>query len=332
MVQVNLALREINCKIVYFGCGLGGKTTNLEIVHQRVADDSRGELTSIATESDRTLFFDFMPLDIGEVSGMRVKFQLYTVPGQVYYNSTRKLVLRGADAVIFIADSQTSKRQENLDSLENLRQCLREQGRTLDETPHVIQFNKADSDHRMSGDSMERDLNLHGARTFTAVASTGEGVLETFKAMAKILLDRIRETVVAGAALSPASSATREAETVRPSRRERLAGGLSTPVQSGSSVALLRTQHRIENRSLDTTTTGVAITHQNNLSASATPATQGPRRNGAAVICSTLRTGGGMILSSSRREAQNSRSRLLLTVGAAVGIAGAALALIFFLL
>lgn len=332
MVQINLALREINCKIVYFGCGLGGKTTNLEVVHQRATDDSRGELTSIATESDRTLFFDFMPLDIGEVSGMRVKFQLYTVPGQVYYNSTRKLVLRGADAVIFIADSQVSKRQENLDSLENLRQCLQEQGRTLDDTPHVIQFNKADSDHRMSRDSMERELNLHGAQTFTAVASTGEGVLETFKAMAKILLDRIRETVAEDAGLSPVSSATCEGETVRPGRRERLAGGLSTPVQSGASVGLLRTQHRIENRSLDTTTTSVAVTHRNDVSAPARPVSRGPRRNGAASLRATSRIGGGMILSSSRREAQNSRTKLLLTVGAAMGIAGAALALTFFLL
>lgn len=332
MVQINLALREINCKIVYFGCGLGGKTTNLEVVHQRATDDSRGELTSIATESDRTLFFDFMPLDIGEVSGMRVKFQLYTVPGQVYYNSTRKLVLRGADAVIFIADSQTSKRQENLDSLENLRQCLQEQGRTLDDTPHVIQFNKADSKHRMSRESMERELNLHGAQTFTAVASTGEGVLETFKAMAKILLDRIRKTVAEDAGLSSLSSAAHEGETVRPSRRERLAGGLSTPVQGGASAALLSTQHRIENRALDTTTTCIATTHRNDLSVSATPVSRGPRRNGAAPLHSPLRIGSGMILSSRRREAQNCRSKLLLTVGAAVAIAGAALALIFFIL
>jgi mutual gliding-motility protein MglA len=120
MVQFNLALREINCKIVYFGPGLSGKTTNLEVVHQKAPEESRGVLSSIATESDRTLFFDFMPLNLGSVGGMKTKFQLYTVPGQVYYNSTRKLVLRGADGVVFVADSNPEKMAENIESLQNL--------------------------------------------------------------------------------------------------------------------------------------------------------------------------------------------------------------------
>lgn len=192
MVQLNLALREINCKVVYFGCGLGGKTTNLEIVHKKAAPDSRGELTSIATESDRTLFFDFMPLDLGEVSGMRVKFQLYTVPGQVYYNSTRKLVLRGADGVIFVADSQASKLDENIESIDNLEECLQEQGRSLDEMPHVIQFNKRDLDDILTVEELEKQLNRYGAPCTEAMAASGEGVLETFKALAAMMLDKVK--------------------------------------------------------------------------------------------------------------------------------------------
>ena len=192
MVQLNLALREINCKVVYFGCGLGGKTTNLEMVHKEAAPDSRGELTSIATESDRTLFFDFMPLDLGTVNGMKVKFQLYTVPGQVYYNSTRKLVLRGADGVIFIADSQTEKMDENLESFDNLKECLAEQGRSLDEMPHVIQFNKRDLDGVASVAELEKALNAHEAPCFEASAAKGDGVLDTFKALAGIMLEKVK--------------------------------------------------------------------------------------------------------------------------------------------
>ncbi len=205
MVQLNLALREINCKIVYFGCGLGGKTTNLEIVHEKASPESRGELTSIATESDRTLFFDFMPLDLGEVSGMRIKFQLYTVPGQVYYNSTRKLVLRGADGVIFVADSQKSKLEENIESLDNLEECLKEQGRSLDEMPHVIQFNKRDLDDIMSVDEMAQHLNRYGASCHEATAASGEGVLETFKALAAIMLEKVKAMSTESAAKPRAS-------------------------------------------------------------------------------------------------------------------------------
>ena len=131
MVQINFALREVNCKIVYYGPGMSGKTTNLEIVHKKAPENNKGELTSIATEGDRTLFFDFMPLDLGNVAGMRTKFQLYTVPGQVYYNSTRKLVLQGADGVIFVADSSRSKMKENIESWNNLEENLREYGKNV---------------------------------------------------------------------------------------------------------------------------------------------------------------------------------------------------------
>jgi len=235
MVQLNLALREINCKIVYFGCGLSGKTTNLEVVHQKAAPDSRGELTSIATESDRTLFFDFMPLDLGTVSGMRVKFQLYTVPGQVYYNSTRKLVLRGADGVIFVADSQASKMDENLESLKNLEECLKEQGRELDEMPHVVQYNKRDLEDLASLEDLRANLNQHGAPEFEAVAATGDGVLETFKALAGMMLERVKSMSTESASKPTVQAQRMASATSRPSPAapkpvtdaQRLQGGIA---------------------------------------------------------------------------------------------------------
>ncbi len=248
MVQLNLALREINCKVVYFGCGLGGKTTNLEIVHQKAAPDSRGELTSIATESDRTLFFDFMPLDLGEVSGMRIKFQLYTVPGQVYYNSTRKLVLRGADGVIFVADSQADKLEENIESIDNLEECLKEQGRTLDEMPHVIQFNKRDLDGILSVEELEKQLNRYGASCHEACASSGEGVLETFKALAAMMLEKVKAMSTESSAKP--GSANRNRPAARPERvaakpltdSQRLQGGIaSTPAKAQPVVKVTNT-------------------------------------------------------------------------------------------
>ena len=192
MVQFNLALREINCKVVYFGPGLSGRTTNLEVVHQKAPDESKGTLSSIATESDRTLFFDFMPLNLGTIAGMKVKFQLYTVPGQVYYNSTRKLVLRGADGVVFVADSSPSKMEENLESLRNLEECFREQGRTLADIPHVIQFNKRDLPNAMSIDEMRAALGATGAPCFEACANAGTGVVETFKGLSMLVIQKVK--------------------------------------------------------------------------------------------------------------------------------------------
>src|SRR5262247_593811 len=155
MVQINFALKEVNCKIVFYGPGMSGKTTNLEIVHQKAPEENKGELTSISTDGDRTLFFDFMPLDLGTIAGMRTKFQLYTVPGQVYYNSTRKLVLQGVDGVVFVADSDPAKLNENLESLANLEENLREYGKELRSLPHVIQWNKRD----LPGAMTTADLN-----------------------------------------------------------------------------------------------------------------------------------------------------------------------------
>jgi signal recognition particle receptor subunit beta len=191
MVQINFAQRSVNVKIVYYGPGMSGKTTNLEIVHQRAPDANRGELTSISTDGDRTLFFDFMPLDLGTVAGMRTQFQLYTVPGQVYYNSTRKLVLQGVDGVIFIADSSAAMLQENADSLRNLHENLLEYGKSLDTIPWVIQYNKRDLPDALSVEELQRALNPQGVPCFEAVANTGQGVFPTLKSLAARVLETI---------------------------------------------------------------------------------------------------------------------------------------------
>lgn len=191
MVQINFALKEVNCKIVYYGPGMSGKTTNLEIVHQKAPEENKGDLTSISTEGDRTLFFDFMPLDLGTVAGMRTKFQLYTVPGQVYYNSTRKLVLQGVDGVIFVADSDPEKMAENIESYENLIENLAEYGKDVRELPHVLQDNKRDCPNALSVEEMDRQLNRFGVPTFEAVAVTGEGVFPTLKVLAGMVLESI---------------------------------------------------------------------------------------------------------------------------------------------
>jgi signal recognition particle receptor subunit beta len=191
MVQINFAQKQVNAKIVYYGPGMSGKTTNLEVIHQRAPEGNRGDLTSISTEGDRTLFFDFMPLDLGTVAGMRTCFQIYTVPGQVYYNSTRKLVLQGVDGVIFVADSSPNMMEENLESLRNLEENLREYGRSLADTPLVIQYNKRDMPGALSIDELEEQLNHLGAPAFEAIANTGQGVFPTLKAVAAAVLDSL---------------------------------------------------------------------------------------------------------------------------------------------
>jgi signal recognition particle receptor subunit beta len=191
MVQINFANKEIQCKIVYYGPGMSGKTTNLEVVHKKAPSGAKGDLTSIATEGDRTLFFDFMPLDLGNIAGIKTKFQLYTVPGQVYYNSTRKLVLQGVDGIVFVADSQAEKLEENVEAIENLRQNLREYGRDLDSIPVVFQWNKRDLPTALPVEEMNAKLNPVGAPTFEAVAATGEGVFPTLKALASLVLESI---------------------------------------------------------------------------------------------------------------------------------------------
>jgi signal recognition particle receptor subunit beta len=193
MVQINFALKEVNCKVVFYGPGMSGKTTNLEIVHQKAPEENKGELTSISTDGDRTLFFDFMPLDLGNVAGMRTKFQLYTVPGQVYYNSTRKLVLQGVDGVIFVADSDPDKIDENIESYANLIENLAEYGKDVRELPHVIQYNKRDLPNAMPVAELDKRLNKFGVPTFEAVAYTGEGVFPTLKTLAAMVLESIEK-------------------------------------------------------------------------------------------------------------------------------------------
>ncbi len=193
MVQINFAKREINCKLVYYGPGLSGKTTNLEVVHKKAPASKKGELTSIATEGDRTLFFDYMPLELGKVGGMNTKFQLYTVPGQVYYNATRKLVLQGADGVVFVADSQPDKMDENLESLQNLDDNLKEQGLDIRSIPLVLQWNKRDLPNVLPTDELDKKMNKFGAPTFEAVAVTGEGVFPTLRKLAQMVLEKLNK-------------------------------------------------------------------------------------------------------------------------------------------
>ena len=191
MVQINFAQKQVNAKVVYYGPGMSGKTTNLEIVHQRAPAPNRGDLTSISTDGDRTLFFDFMPLDLGTVAGMRTCFQLYTVPGQVYYNSTRKLVLQGVDGVVFVADSSASMVEENLESMRNLEQNLAEYGKSLATMPLIIQYNKRDLPDALPVEELQRLLNPYGAPCYEAIANTGQGVFPTLKALAARVLESI---------------------------------------------------------------------------------------------------------------------------------------------
>lgn len=208
MVQINFAQKQVKAKVVYYGPGMSGKTTNLEVVHQRAPDTNRGDLTSISTDGDRTLFFDYMPLDLGTVAGMKTSFQIYTVPGQVYYNSTRKLVLQGVDGVVFVADSSASMVEENLESLRNLEENLQEYGKSLATLPHVIQFNKRDLPDALPVEEMERMLNKHGAPTYEGIANTGQGVFPTLKALASCVLKNImQERSTTGAPTAPAPAA-----------------------------------------------------------------------------------------------------------------------------
>ncbi|HEX6939402.1 MAG TPA: GTPase domain-containing protein [Longimicrobiales bacterium] len=188
MSLVNYSAREITCKIVYYGPGRSGKTTNLQYVHARVPEGRKGQMVSLATETDRTLFFDYLPLDLGSISGFRTRLQLYTVPGQVYYNATRKLVLRGADGVVFVADSQREQLEENLDSLRNLQENLLEEGFDIRELPLILQYNKRDLPGVLSVEELESALNFRGVPSCTATAVTGEGVFDTLRRISEMVL------------------------------------------------------------------------------------------------------------------------------------------------
>ncbi|MBU8934184.1 MAG: GTPase domain-containing protein [candidate division Zixibacteria bacterium] len=192
MVSINYSAREVSCKIVYYGPGLSGKTTNLQYVHSKVPGNTRGDLISLATEADRTLYFDFLPINIGTINGFAAKFQLYTVPGQVYYNATRKLVLRGVDGVVFVADSQQDKMDENIESLANLEDNLVEYGYDLKSLPMVIQYNKADLPGILSVEQLNAQLNKQGRPFFQASATIGNGVFDTLKMIIKLVLDKAK--------------------------------------------------------------------------------------------------------------------------------------------
>jgi signal recognition particle receptor subunit beta len=206
MVVLNYTGEEINAKIVYYGPGLSGKTTNLEYLYGQMPADSKGQMVSMKTRTDRTLFFDFFPLELGEINGYRARFLLYTVPGQVYYNATRKLVLKGADAVVFVADSARDKLQESIESLRNLEDNLNEHGLSLDDIPWVIQYNKRDLEDPLPVAELHQHLNLMNVPAYEAIAMTGVGVYDTFKGIAGILFRQLKERLESGEAI-PAATA-----------------------------------------------------------------------------------------------------------------------------
>jgi signal recognition particle receptor subunit beta len=187
MSMINYASREISCKLVYYGTGLGGKTTNLEYVYSRVNPETRGKMISLATETDRTLFFDFLPIELGAVRGFKTRFHLYTVPGQVYYNASRKLILKGVDGIIFVADSQEHREEANLEAMHNLYENLESYGYDLSTIPFVIQYNKRDLDGILSLEALRAQLNP-GVPDFEAVATEGKGVFETLKSVSKLVV------------------------------------------------------------------------------------------------------------------------------------------------
>jgi len=188
MSFINYASREINCKIVYYGPGLCGKTTNLQYVYQKTAPEAKGKMISLATETERTLFFDFLPLALGEIRGFKTRFHLYTVPGQVFYDASRKLILKGVDGVVFVADSQEERLDANIESMENLKVNLEEQGYQLENLPFVIQYNKRDLPNVSPLEELRNLLNPDSVPEYEACATTGEGVFETLKAVAKLIL------------------------------------------------------------------------------------------------------------------------------------------------
>src|SRR4051812_44632985 len=189
---INFAAREINCKIVYYGAGLGGKTTNLQYIFDKTSEKQKGKMISLATETDRTLFFDFLPLDLGTVRGFKTRFHLYTVPGQVFYDASRKLILRGVDGVVFVADSQEERMDANVEALENLQDNMKEHGYDFMKIPYVLQLNKRDLPNALPVDSLKKELQKRSEPVFEAVAFQGNGVFETLKEVARQVLVELK--------------------------------------------------------------------------------------------------------------------------------------------
>ena len=194
MAFINFPTKEITCKIVYYGPGLGGKTTNVQHLHDRTVAGARGRLLSLKTDTERTLFFDFFPLDLGEVGGHRLRLSLYTVPGQVFYKASRKIILQGLDGVVFVADSQRARLEADVESLEDLRENLAEHGRSLHAMPYVVQYNKRDLPDVVPVDELRALLNPEGAPELEAAAASGRGVFETLKAVARRVLLELKAT------------------------------------------------------------------------------------------------------------------------------------------
>jgi mutual gliding-motility protein MglA len=191
---INYVAREINCKIVYYGPGLGGKTTNLQHIYKITNAENKGKLISLSTETERTLFFDFLPIDFGSIRGFRTRFHLYTVPGQVFYDSSRKLILKGADGVVFVADSQEERFDANLEAIANLSENLKEQGFDIAKIPYILQLNKRDMPSALPVDELKKQLLIKGEPIFEAVAIQGDGVVDTLKAVARQVLIELRKS------------------------------------------------------------------------------------------------------------------------------------------
>ena len=193
MSFINFAAREINCKIVYYGAGLGGKTTNLQYIFDKTNEKQKGKMISLATETDRTLFFDFLPLDLSTVRGFKTRFHLYTVPGQVFYDASRKLILRGVDGVVFVADSQEERMDANVEAIDNLADNLKEHGYDFGKIPYVLQLNKRDMPTALPVEDLKKQLVRRGEPTFEAVAPVGTGVFETLKEVARQVLVELKK-------------------------------------------------------------------------------------------------------------------------------------------
>ncbi len=193
MSFINYSAKEINCKIVYYGPGLCGKTSNLNFIYKKTRPESKGKMISLATETERTLFFDFLPLALGEIKGFKTRFHLYTVPGQIFYDSSRKLILKGVDGIIFVADSQVERMDANLESFDNMKINLEEQGYSLDKIPYVIQYNKRDIPDCVPVEELRKVLNTDSVDDFEASAATGDGVFETLKGLVKLVLIELKK-------------------------------------------------------------------------------------------------------------------------------------------
>jgi len=193
MSFINYSSREINCKVVYYGPGLCGKTTNLQVIYRKTRPEAKGKMITLATETERTLFFDFLPLALGDIKGFKTRFHLYTVPGQIFYDASRKLILKGVDGIVFVADSQVERMDANIESFENMKINLEEQGYSLDQIPYIIQYNKRDLPNVVPVAELKKVLNVSGVPDFESVASEGTGVFETLKAIVKLILIELKK-------------------------------------------------------------------------------------------------------------------------------------------